>query len=315
MHTGSNEAYRLYLKGRTHWNRRTPDDLKKAIDYFNEALAEDPLYADAYGGLAITYAVLSGYTEIPPSENSPRVQAAARKALELNPSLAEPHAALGFFAIYHAGDWPTGKRELECALELSPNDVAVSHWYSHYLMYVGRTDEAIARIQREMEMDPLSRDFTACKGEAYYCARRYDEAIACYQKALAFDSTDAVTQYDMARCYVALGNYEKAFECWRRTGRPAVEECWVAYKKGGERNFWEKRLELAFDASGKLQEGPDAVGEIYSRLGANDRAFEWFEECRKKGRSLHYIKVGPEYDNLRSDPRYTAYLKTVGLEE
>src|SRR5512135_447345 len=137
----------------------------------------------------MTYAVLSGYTNIPPRENGPKVQAAARKALELNEALADPHAALGFFAFYHANNFRDGRREMERALELSPNDVSVSHWYSHYLMCVGRTGEAITRIQREMEMDPLSRDFTTCLGEAYFFARRYDEAIATYQKALSVDST------------------------------------------------------------------------------------------------------------------------------
>ena len=176
----SSEAYKLYLKGRHHWNKRKPggEDLRKAIGYFNQAIDEDPLYADAYGGLAITYAVLSGYADVPISESGPRLRAAARKALELDNSLAEPHAAIGFFASWYAGDWAEGKRELERALELSPNDVTTNHWYSHYLTSVGRTDEGIAYIKRVMEMDPVSRDLTICEGDAYYAARRYDEAIA-----------------------------------------------------------------------------------------------------------------------------------------
>jgi serine/threonine protein kinase/Tfp pilus assembly protein PilF len=314
-HTESSKAYKLYLKGRHHWNRRTADDLRKATDYFNQAIGEDPLYADAYGGLAIAYAVLSGYTDIPPSETGPRLQAAARKALELNPSLAEPHAALGFFAFFHAGNWSEAKRELERALELSPNDVTASHWYSHYLMSIGRPGDAIARIQREMAMDPLSRDFTTCEGDAYYFARRYDEAIATFQKVLSFDSTDANAHDGIARCYVVTGMYEKAFEQWRKLNRPAVEEWWGAYQKGGTRGFWQKRLEQAFDSSGRLLVDAESVGEMYSQLGLNDRAFAWLEECRKKGYPLRYIKVNPKFDNIRSDPRFASFLKTIGLEE
>lgn len=319
--TESNEAYKLYVKGRHHWNKRTVNDLTKAIEYFNQAIDLDPLYADPYAGLAMTYAVLSGYTDIPPRENGPKVQAAARKALELNEALAEPHAALGFFAFYHANNFREGRREMERALELSPNDVSVSHWYSHYLMCVGRAAEAIARIQREMELDPLSRDFTGCLAEAYYYARRDDEAIATYQRALAVDTTrdDKVAiadDYDgLGRSYVAKGMDEKAFEYWRRPGQPAVEEWWEAYQKGGKRALWQAMLDQAFDSSGKLQVTAESVARLYSLLGMKDRAFAWLEESRGKGHTLRNLKVHPDFDNLRPDPRYAALLKTMGLDE
>jgi serine/threonine-protein kinase len=319
--TESNEAYKLYVKGRHHWNKRTVNDLTKAIEYFNQAIDLDPLYADAYAGLAMTYAVLSGYTDIPPRENGPKVQAAARKALELNEALAEPHAALGFFAFYHANNFRDGRREMERALELSPNDVSVSHWYSHYLMCVGRTAEAIARIQREMAMDPLSRDFTACLGEAYFHARRYDEAKATYQKALSVDSTSGDTTRIGEDCiliadaYAAKDNFDKAIEYWRRAGRPAWREWLVAYQKGGKRALWQVMLNQAFDSSGKLQVTAESVARLYSLLGMKDRAFEWLEESRGKGYTLRYLKVDPDFDNLRPDPRYAALLRTMGLDE
>jgi serine/threonine protein kinase/tetratricopeptide (TPR) repeat protein len=319
--TESNEAYKLYVKGRHHWNKRTVNDLTKAIEYFNQAIDLDPLYADPYAGLAMTYAVLSGYTDIPPGENGPKVQAAARKALELNEALAEPHAALGFFAFFHGNNFREGRREMERALELSPNDVSVSHWYSHYLELVGRTAEAIARIQREMEMDPLSRDFTACLGEAYFYARRYDDAIATYRKALYVDSTrsDTMSIADnyvmMAEAYAAKDIFDKAIECWRRAGRPGWREWLVAYQKGGERALWQAMLDQAVDSSGKLQVAAESVARLYSLLGMKDRAFEWLEESREKGYTIRYLKVHPDFDNLRPDPRYAALLRTMGLDE
>jgi eukaryotic-like serine/threonine-protein kinase len=319
--TESNEAYRRYVKGRHHWNKRTVNDLTKAIEYFNQAIDLDPLYADAYAGLAMTYAVLSGYTDIPPRENGPKVQAAARKALGLNEALAEPHAALGFFAFFHASDFPEGRRQLERALELSPNDVSVSHWYSHYLMCVGRTGEAITRIQREMEMDPLSRDFTACLGEANYYARRYDEAMATYLKALSVDSTRSdttsiVNDYRLiAQAYAAKDMYEEAIKYWQKAGRPDAKERLAAYQRGGKRALWQVMLDQSFDSSGTLRVSAESVAQLYSLLDMNDRAFKWLGECRKKGYPLRYLKVSPDFDNLRSDPRYAGLLKTMGLNE
>jgi len=319
--TESNEAYKLYVKGRHYWNKRTVNDLTKAIEYFNRAIDLDPLYADAYAGLAMTYAVLSGYTDISPRENGPKVQAAARRALEINEALADPHAALGFFAFYHANNFREGRREMERALELSPNDVSVSHWYSHYLMCVGRTAEAIERIRREMEMDPLSRDFTACLGEAYFLARRYDEAIATYHKALSVDSTSGDTTKIGENCilianaYAAKDNFDEAMEYWQRAGRPAWREWSVAYQKGGKRALWQAMLAQAFDSSGKLQVSAESVARLYSLLGMKDRAFEWLEESREKGYALRALKVHPDFDNIRPDPRYAALLRTMGLDE
>lgn len=319
--TESSEAYKLYVKGRHHWNKRTVIDLEKAIECFNEALDHDPLYADAYAGLAMTYAVICGYADTPARENGPKVRAAARKALELNEALAEPHAALGFFAFFHANDFREGKREMERALELSPNDVSVSHWYSHYLMCAGRFGEAIARIQKEMEMDPLSRDFTGCLGDAYYFARRYDEAIGTYLKALSVDSTTSdtvniVDDYELiAQTYAAMDLYEQAIEYWRRAGRPRWNDWLAAYQQGGKRALWQARLDGAFDSSGKLLVTAESVARLYSLLGMKDQAFQWLETSRERGHSLRYLAVSPEFDNLRTDPRYTALLRKIGVEE
>jgi adenylate cyclase len=258
---------------------------------------------------------LSGYIDVSTSDTGPRLKAAARKALELDKSLAEPHAALGFFAFWYAGDWSEGRRELESALELSPNDVTANHWYSHYLTSVGRSDEAIAHIKRVMDMDPVSRDLTLCEGNAYYYARRYDEAIATCQKALAFDSTVSNAHWLIADCWVAQSMYDKAFDQLRRLGDPDVEQLREAYQKAGTRGFWQKQLELAFDSPGVLRVPPEFVGGIYSQLGMNDRAFEWLDECRKKGWPLVHMKVDPNFDNVRSDPRFGEFLRTMGLHE
>ncbi len=313
---GRNEntaAYELYLRGRHFWSKRTDRDLRTAVEYFNQAIDEDPLYAPAYGGLAITYAVMPGYTGIPACETVPLARAAARRALELDSSLAEPHAALGFVGYWYARSWSEGRRELERALELNPNYATAHHWFSHYLSFVGQPDEAVLHMKRTMELDPLSHGGLICLGQIYYDGHRYDEAIASFQKALGFDSTSLDVHGWMARVYVALDLYENAFDHWRKQGEVDVDQWWDAYRKGGSRGLWQTRLALAQKSSGKGPVAPGTMAAIYSHLQMNDLAFEWLDRARNENSVPLSIKVSPEFDNIRSDPRFAVLLKNIGL--
>ena len=185
--TQNPEAHELYLKGRFFWNKRTSSDLKTAIQYFNQAIEKDPGYALAYAGLADAYALLTGYGAGPVSESFPRAEAAAKKALELDDSLAEAHTSLGLLLFYNL-DFQRATKEFERAITLNPNYATAHHWYGlGPLRCVGDFDKAIAELKRALQLDPLSLIINADLGAGLVTARRYDEAIAQLRKTIEMD--------------------------------------------------------------------------------------------------------------------------------
>src|SRR5438094_2000454 len=193
------EAYQLYLNGRYHANKGTYDGLMKGIEYFQQAIAKDPNYALAYASLADSYVELGGWlTYLPPSEAGPKAKAAAMKALELDDSLAEAHAALARAQYYFGWDWPSAEREFKRAVELNPNSAISHHGYSELLLARARFDESIAEGMRALEIDPLSPQIVADLAYTYLVMRRYDEAIAHHRKALDLDPNAAWIRHDMA---------------------------------------------------------------------------------------------------------------------
>ena len=184
--TANPEAYELYLKGRFFWNKRTGADLRKAIDYFNQAIAEDPNYALAYAGLADCYDLLCEYSELSPKESYPKAKAAAIKALELDDTLGEAHTSLAYSLINYDWDWRSAEREYQRAIQLNPNYATAHQWYAECLSMLGRHIEAIAEIKRAQQLDPLSLIINQGVGGKYLYARRYDEAMAQFQRTLDF---------------------------------------------------------------------------------------------------------------------------------
>ena len=186
--TESTEAHQLYLKGRFFWNKRTGNDLKKSIDYFQQAIAADPNYALAYAGVADAYVFLPGYTAGAPRDYYPKAMAAAKKALELDDTLAEAHTTLALALWYYDFDFSQANREFQRAIELNPNYATGHQQYgNNTLSALGRFDEAIAEGKRAVELDPLSLVINADLGMNYYYARRYDEAITQLRKTLEMD--------------------------------------------------------------------------------------------------------------------------------
>jgi TolB-like protein/Tfp pilus assembly protein PilF len=177
-YTESNEAYQLYLKGRFYWNKRTVDGLRQAAEYYQHAIEKDPAFALAYSGLAETYGLFSNYSVAAPKDSMPQAKAAALKALELDDSLAEPHAALGLYLSAYAWDQSAAEKELRRAIELKPNYATTYHWLGNVLSFAKRPDEAIVAARRAEELDPLSAIISADTGFDLILARRYDEAIA-----------------------------------------------------------------------------------------------------------------------------------------
>ena len=196
--TQNPEAYELYLKGRYYWNKRTPSDLDTAISYFNQAIAKDPGYALAYSGLADAYSVLPNYGGTP-SEDYPKSNAAARKALELDATLAHPHAVLGSNEMEYDWDFAGGEAEFKKAFELDPNDATAHQWYAEDIgMIGGREQEALAEVNRAHQLDPLSPIISTEVGVVHILARQYDEAIAVCKKVANENPTFALAHYCLA---------------------------------------------------------------------------------------------------------------------
>jgi TolB-like protein len=320
------EAYQLYLKGRYSWNKRTPSDLTAAISYFNQAIAKDPSYALAYSGLADAYLVSSsnGGTA-PPSEIYLKSNAAARKALELDPTLAHPHAVLGNNEMEYDWDFAGGKAEYKKAFDLDPDDATAHQWYALNLGKVGgNLQEALAEANRAHQLDPLSPIITYRIASVHIGARQYDEGIAVCKKLASENPTFAVAHNCLAWAY------------WGKRMYPQVIEEWKAFAQlSGDRNEsdFASAMEQGFHAAGwtgALNKGLEIrqaqrkaeyysayfIASMYADLGDKDQAFRWLNTaCQERDSSLEGLKTDFLLDPLRSDPRFAELVRKVGLPQ
>jgi non-specific serine/threonine protein kinase len=313
------EAYQLYLKGRYAFNRRGAESLKRAVQYFEQAIMLDPNYAQAYVGLANTYSVITSYQGgLPPKESLPKAKTAALKALELDGTLAEAHSSVALVNLQYEWDWASAEREFKRALELNPNYVDGRYFYAYiHLSPMGRHEEAIAQMKQALETDPLSLIVNANLGGIYYWARRYDEAIAQCRRTLEIDADFVVTHARLLEIYEQKGMYEQAIAQHQRLDEESRREAPLlenAYRAGGGRGYWQKSLELRMDRAKREYIAPTALARIYARLGDGTRALDWLEKAyRERDIFLGNLKVNPDYDSLRSDPRFQDLLRRIGL--
>ncbi len=323
-YTQNPEAYRLYLQGRYHWNKRTPDQLLKAIDYFGQAIVLDPEYALAYAGIADCYAVSASPVKGP--EQNEKLEAAANKAISLDSKLGEPHAALANM-YWDRRDWKTAEQEFRTAIDLAPDYASAHQWFAELLTRLARHDEAVAEIKKARELDPLSSVINSDMIYILSMARRYDEAIEQARKTLELDSTWATAHGHLSEIYQFKGAYtesldeeEKALDeivepAEKEAARQEIALLREALRKSGAAGLWQKRLEIE-----KLHQmkhpGSSAafMAEIYTYLGDKDEAFKWLSISVDKGGS-DLMKVWPSLDPLRDDLRYNALLKRLNLAE
>jgi len=316
-HTENTEAYHLYLKGRYFWNKRTQKDLKKSIEFFQQAIERDPTYALAYVGLADSYNLLG--TRLSPKEWYPRAKDAAARALGIDNTLGEAHAALGWAKLGYDWDWPGAEREFKRAIELNPNYPTAHQWYGFYLSVMGRHDEAIREATRAHELDPLSLQIGRDVGFRLYEARRYDQAIEQFRKTLELDPNFAPVRYTLGLAYVQKGMFENA-----------IAELQQAVTLSGDNSIFIGTLGYAYARSGRKDDARKVIGDlkelskrqyvqpyhfalIYMGLGENDRAFAWLEKAyEERSTRLIWLAVIPEWDGLRSDPRFTDLLRRIG---
>nr|MBA2703849.1 tetratricopeptide repeat protein [Blastocatellia bacterium] len=319
--TSNTEAYQAYLKGRYFWNKRTEEGYKRAIEYFEESIEKDPRYAQAYAGLADSYALLGsmGNAVLPRSEAMPRAKLAAEKALLIDETLAEAHASLAFVLMHFEWDWPGAEREFKRAIELNPSYATAHHWYAYYLLARGRTDESLAEIKRAQEIDPLSLIINTDVGEMYFFARQYDRAIEQCQKTRELDPDFDLAVRLLGWTYLQKGMHEKAIAELQRAvslsqgRRDSTALLGYAYGVVGKREEAKEVLSELKEIGKRSYVGPFEIALIYTGLNEKDQAFAWLEKAYdERSGSLILLNADPALDGLRSDRRFADLVRRVG---
>jgi TolB-like protein/Tfp pilus assembly protein PilF len=322
QYTANPEAYELYLRGRFYWNKRTPDDFRKAITYFEQAIAKDPNYALAYSGLADAYTLLTVYSNEPPRELMPQAKRAALKALELDDKLAEAHASYGQIVVYYDYDLALAEKQYRGAIELNPNYATAHQWLAEHLSATKRFDESIAEIKRALELDPLSVILNRIYADILMDARRYDEALEQYKKTLELDPNFFTTQFFLGRAYEAKGMYDQAVAQYAIAGRLSglppeiLERANQIYAKSG----WKAYLQASVDQMLKQPAGrsfpPFVIATYYARLGEKEETLNWLEKgFEERDFRMTMISVSFEFDSVRSDPRFVELVRKIGLPQ
>jgi TolB-like protein/DNA-binding winged helix-turn-helix (wHTH) protein/Tfp pilus assembly protein PilF len=314
------ESYESYLKGRYFWNKRTADGLRVALAYFNQAAEEDPNYAQAYSGLADTYALLGDwqYAVMTPKEAFPKAKTAALKAVELDSSLGEAHNSLAF--VLEGFDWnlDSGGKEFRRAIELNPGYATAHHWYAGHLALLGQYDEAIVEMKKAESLDPLSLIINSDLAELLVLAHSYDEAIAQSRKTIEMDPNFAMAHNQLAQAYLQKHMYDQAIAELQNAvqlsgGSPTcIANLARAYSLSGKRSEAMKLLNDLKSSSTAKSSHASEVAAIYASLGDKDEAMNWLE----KGYAERFnpgVLIRPAFDPLRTDPRFQDLVHRVGL--
>jgi TolB-like protein/DNA-binding winged helix-turn-helix (wHTH) protein/Flp pilus assembly protein TadD len=313
------EAYRLYLKGRNAWNKRTGDALQQAIEFFNQAIAIDPNYGAAYAGLADCYNMLVVYGRLQPKEGFPKAKEAATKALEIDESSAEAHTSMAFIKFRWDWDRVATESEFQEAIKLKPAYAPAHQWYSSYLIAVERFDEAIAEAKRTEELEPLSFVASSHLGWIYYLAGQNDKAIAQCRKILELDPSSFPARRYLGLAYEAKGMYAEAIAEFQTgvklSGSPLMLALLGhAYAASGKTAEAKQVLTDLQQLQGQRYVSPYTVAAIYAGLGDQEHAFKWLETAvEERDIWLMNLKVDPVFAKLRGQRQFTDILARIRL--
>ncbi|HEY0657582.1 MAG TPA: protein kinase, partial [Pyrinomonadaceae bacterium] len=318
--TNNTEAYEFYLKGRFHWNKRTGDNLKKAIELFQQAVEKDPNYALAYVGLADSYLIIGSYAGTPASEVLPQARAAATRALEIDDQLAEARASMAH-VYWRSLEWERAEAEFKHAISLNPNYATAHQFYSEYLRALRRFDEQLREIKLAQEIEPLSHIIGTFVGAAFHNLGETDAAINEWKRVIELEPNFSLTHFFLANAYVTQKRYEEA-----------INEAQKAVNLSGRGNLPLGGLGYAYAMSGRRSEALAVIKEleekharreatgfdlahVYSGLKDNDKAVNWLEKDFETGNTslLIYIAYNPLYPQLGEDPRYQDLLRRMGF--
>jgi len=316
--TTNAEAYQSYLRGRYHWNKRTGDELKKAIEEFQQAIDRDPNYALAYAGLADCYMLLEQYAGIPWSEKAPNAKAAAERSLVIDDSLAEAHTSLAFY-YRMSWRWVESEKEFKKAISLNPNYPTAHHWYEVLLRSVGRLDEALAEIKRAQELDPLSAVLEVNIGAVYVMRDDLDSGMEHSRRLVELDPNFPLSHQISGTVYLKQRRFAEAITEFQQNvanDRSAYSLSYLghAYAMAGRRD---EALAVLKELEGRYKKRESLaqyVAAVYAGLGDQDQAFAWLEKgFQEKSGLLDFVVMEVSFDPLRSDPRYADLLRRMGL--
>jgi TolB-like protein/DNA-binding winged helix-turn-helix (wHTH) protein/Tfp pilus assembly protein PilF len=318
------KAFDDYLQGRyLYWNRRTEENLRKAIEHYQNAIREDPNYAQAYAGLADCHNALGSvqFGAWPPLEARRRAEEATAKALEIDPALAEAHTAMGYIKHFN-WDWDAAEREFKLAIELNPNYAHAHSFYAGYLMSRGRAEESLAASNRARELDPFSLSISVHRGFLLGNARRYDEASEQLRRVIAMDPNHYQAYWFLGHIYAFNGQLDEAIATSEKavslSGRApsALGMLGLVYGLAKRRGEATKVLNELLELNESRYVTPAALAYVYVGLGDKDQAFVWLEKAyQERSNYIAWLKVNPIVDSLRSDPRFNDLLRRVGLPQ
>jgi len=318
--TDDPEAYRLYLKGRHHWNRWTEDGFYKAIDYFQLAIERDPTYALAHSGVADSYVLLGWNSYLPPKDAFPKAKTAATRALRLDPDLGEARAPLAAALWLNDWQWSEAQAEFERSIALNPAYPTSNHWHAEYLMTMGRHDEAIMRMKKSQELDPLSLIIGDAIGWASYMARRHDDSMEQLRRTVELDPYYPVTYWILGLLLRSIGRFEEAIAEGEKGvtlsgGSPIMRAALAqTLAVAGEQTRANQILNDLVELSRQKYVAPYFFSGIYLGLGQQDRAMDYLQRAYEEhSHWLLYLHIDPSMDSLRANPHFQDLLRRVAL--
>lgn len=320
--TTSREAYESYLRGRYHWNLRTLNDLNKGIEEFSVAIEKDPAFGAAYAGLADCYTALGYQSQLAPRDVFPKAFAAATKALQLDSTLAEAHATLGFYKFYHEWDWLEAEQEFRKALSLNPNHELVYDWYGYFLTAMQRYDEAQVVFGKAASLDPLSVSIGTDGGFGLYYSKQYDQAAQALMSAIKMNPKFPIAHLWLGRVYQAKEMYDQSIDEYKKMleGTPlwavAYAQIGNAYAVSGREAEARAILDSLNSFSKSKYVTSYGVALIYVGLGEKEKAYQWLDKAiEERSHWLVWLGTDPRWAALKSDPKFLKLLAEVGVPE
>jgi TolB-like protein/predicted Zn-dependent protease len=322
--TETTEAYDSYLLGRYELNKFTESGFNSAVQHFKRALERDPSFALANAGLSDAYSMLGYWNYLPPKEAFPEAKRAAARALELDPKLAEAHSALGFVQYEYEWRFNEAEREFKEAVRLNPGSATARFWFAEFLLELGRFREGEEQLQHARELDPLSVRIPFDAAADFWFQRQFDQALAELQKALAMDPANSIAYGFYGQVLWKSGRFAEAFAAWDKGvtleavfSAEEMAEMRQTYQRVGLSGYLRKQSELMqrYLARGKYQSA-QMIANHYAAAGTNAEALQWLERAvEERSAWLPEIKLDPTFDGIRSDRRFIAVLKKIGLEK
>jgi TolB-like protein/DNA-binding winged helix-turn-helix (wHTH) protein/Tfp pilus assembly protein PilF len=314
------DAYLAYSKGRFFWNKRTAEDLKKAILQFEQAIQRDPNYALAYDGVADCWAALGWYGYLSPAETFPHAKAAVTRALSLDDSLAEAHTSLAFVSVYYDRDWTKVEREFRRAIDLNPNYASGHHWYGEFLSLAGRHEQAVAEAERARELDPLSNIINTWVGSRYFFARQYDKAIEQFRNAVEMEPNFVPAHLVLGQAYEQKGMLQEAIAELERavslSGRSPVYLASLAHAYGlaGRRTQSVMLLQDLKKMAGRIFVSSYDLALAHVGMGEKAEALLLLGKAvDERSPRVAFLGVEPRLDGLRADAGFKTLMSRVGL--